>query len=482
MSANYEKAKKAITGLVNTMVATNTVFKDTPQRGSDQSSKSTTATQTNANTATAQKGFSAGDDYIQRRMAALKANSSIDATGVSKWFNDAYGAMEEMQNYNKANASKYDANYGGEAGERIKSLLNSSKDVYDYIYTHADEFENADELKKMLSQYRSNLIGFDNANYDTRRYYSQFGSEEGYNNHLSAVKYGNMSAEEVEQEKTNWGEDLPMMEYAMFALDAKEEGTVAPKEYEDALAYIIDKYGIETEGHTNAAIKSFIYEKYNERMTYSNPTLYYDSDGSAVTMDDLITVKKVDGNIAAIKSDATLNSSYEELMTYNNDIKQMENAMSAIDAELEGMAPGEENEAALAYVVDKYGIDVSDIHTTEFVKQQIYEKYLQLIDGSYEGQQKPKEILAQGGYDWDELLYYHNWNEDREDQLKAKKSYEIVANNYPVLTTAMNLFTGPIQAVEFAGDVIERGMYAGKDEHSAYKLDNIYDNNAHAQS
>ena len=474
MSANYEKAKKAISGLVNAMVATSTVFDDTPQNGSSQSSKTTTATQTNTSTVAPQKSAYSADDYIQGRMDALKAKSNrIGATGVSKWLDDAYRAMEEMENYNKANASKYDANYGGEAGDRIKSLLNSSKDVYDYIYNHKDEFKDFDALKELFSQYRSNLISYDKGNYDTRQYYSQFGSEEGYNNHMDSLKYGSMPVEDLEKEhqryKDAYESDLAydIKEAETQLADLKANAT-SPTDYASQEAYFNDlkakfkqEYGIEWN----------ITEQYN-------PTLYYDEHG-AVTLQNLITVKKADNKIAEIKSDAGLNSSYEELMAYNEDIKQMESAMAAISAKIEGATSSDEQKAALAYIVDKYGIDDSDIHTAEYVHQQIYEKYMQLIDGSYEGQQQHKDILAQNGYDWDEFEYYFDWKADRDRQLELQKSYELVADQYPVLAKTLALTGAPIGMInEYLSDAAHTVFTTGSDEYSAKRLANIYDNNA----
>ena len=487
MSTNYEKAKKAISGLVNTMVATNTVFNDTPQRGSNQSSKAATATQTNASAATAQKSFSSGDDYIQRRMAALKANSRIGASGVSKWFEDAYGAMEEMQSYNKANASKYDANYGGEAGERIKSLLNSSKDVYDYIYNHADEFENADELKKMLSQYRSNLISFDKGNYDTRQYYSQFGSEEGYNNHLKAVEYGNKSAEEIEAEQK--------------VLDDAYGGELAfdIRQAESDLAAVKSNASHEAEYSAQEAHLKTLKEQFKKQYGFDydydayalgNPVLYYDQNG-AVTMDNLITVKKTEGKLAAIQSDPTLNSAYNELMTYEADVAQMEHASSYANLLFEGYSDAwikqnyPEYKEAYDYIVSKYGNEYSIESRGQdptALRDALYTLIQEVGGGHYSGQKAAKDILSQGGYDWDEINYYRRWERDRERDLERRKSYKLAAEQYPVLTTVGNLFMGPAMAIEFLGDVAERALYAGKGDYTAYKLDNIYDNSANAFS
>ena len=437
------------------------------------SQKGSSATSTTAQaTPVSSSGQSTFDSYRQK-LRSKYLPDNVDSAGIYKWLDDAYSAMEEMENYNKANASKYDANYGGEAGERIKSLLNSSKDVYDYIYNHADEFENADELKKILSEYRSTLISFDRGNYDTRKYYSQFGSEEGYNNHLKAVEYGGKSLEELEAEhnkyKAAYESDLAydIKEAEIQLADLKANAT-SPTDYASQEAYFNElkakfekEYGIEwsfTEQH--------------------NPTLYYDEHG-AVTLQNLLTIKKTDSKIAAVKSDAALSSSYEELVTYTEDIRQMESAMAALDAKTEGATPTDGQKTALAYIVDKYGIDDSDIHTAEYVRQQIYGKYMQLIDGSYDGQQKNKDILAQNGYDWKEFEYYAKWQEDRERQLELQKSYALVAEQYPVMSKVLALTGAPIGMInEYLSDSAHTVFTAGAGEYSAKRLANIYDNNA----
>ena len=431
-------------------------------------------------------GSSSFDSY-REKLRSKYLTDKVDSDGVTKWFNDAHSAMSEMENYNKANADKYDADYGGDAGKRVDYLLNSSKDVYNYIQNHSDEFDNADELKEMFNQYQSALLKFDKANYDTRRYYSSFGSEEGYKNYLASVDYGNKSAEELEAYKGSIVDDVQQHEYAGFYVNALKEGKSDEwirknmPEYAQAYDYIVDKYDIDTEVYPPAYIGEIIYEKtMSLPKTEKNPVLYYDQHG-AVTLDNLITVKKTEGKIAAIQADNTLKTSYDELMTYNQDIGEMEAAMAALSAKDEGATVYPEDMEAYNYIINKYGIDPTG-HTNASIKQVIYETYLQLIDGSYSGQQKHKSILSGNGYDWDELLYYHDWNKDRERQLELKKSYEMVAEDYPTLATVANLFTGPIQAVEFAGDVLERAKYAGKGEYSAYGLDNIYDNNANAFS
>ncbi len=459
----------------------------TTQNGGSSAGTTNKPASSGANKTTVKTSGNSPFDSYREKLRSKYLTDKIDADGVIKWFDDAYSAMEKMESYNKANADKYDADYGGDAGKHLKNVLDSSKDVYNYIYNHEDEFDNVDELKEMFNQYQSDLLKFDKANYDTSRYYSSFGSEGEYNNYLASVDYGNKSAEELEAYKGTIGSDVQQHEYAGFYVNLLKEGKTDEwirknmPDYAQAYDYIVDKYDIDTEVNTPAYIGEIIYEKtMSLPITEKNPVLYYDQHG-AVTLDNLITVKKTEGKIAAIQSDNALKTSYDELMSYNQDIKEMEAAMAALSAKDEGAAVYPEDMEAYNYIINKYGIDTEG-HTNASINQLIYETYLQLIDGSYSGQQKHKGILSRKGYDWDELLYYHDWNEDRNRQLELKKSYEMAAEDYPALTTVANLFTGPAQAVEFAGDVLERATYAGKDKHSAYGLDNIYDNNANAFS
>lgn len=483
----YRKKLKNKYGLTGT---TKPEEEKTAQKGSSATSATAQATPVSTS------GQSSFDSYRQK-LRSKYLTDKVDSDGVTKWFDEAYSAIAEMQNYNKANADKYDANYGGAAGERLKKVLDSSKDVYDYIYNHEDEFENADELKEMLSQYRSNLIGFDKANYDTRRYYSSFGSEEGYKNYLASVDYGNKSAEELEAYKGTIGNDVQQHEYAGFYVNALEEGKSDEwirsnhPEYAEAYDYIVKKYNIDTELNTPASVGQIIYEKTMALpKTDKNPVLYYDQHG-AVTLDNLITVKKTEGKLAAIQSDSTLNSAYNELMTYEADLEQMENASSYANLLFEGysdawiMQNHPEYREAYDYVVSKYGNQYSlesKGQDPTALKDALYTLIQEVGGGHYSGQKAAKDILSQGGYDWDEINYYHNWERDRERDLERRKSYKLAAEQYPVLTTVGNLFMGPAMAIEFIGDVAERALYSGKGDYSAYKLDNIYDNSANAYS
>ena len=67
-----------------------------------------------------------------------------------------------------------------------------------------------------------------------------------------------------------------------------------------------------------------------------NPILYQDENG-AVSYDNLMRIKRTNEKIDTILADNRLSRSYNELLTYRDDISQMENAMAAIDARKEGL-------------------------------------------------------------------------------------------------------------------------------------------------
>ena len=56
-----------------------------------------------------------------------------DDAGMSRWFESAYKAIDEMDAYNKANWEKYTRGYGGDAGRRIQSLLDNADSVGEYL-------------------------------------------------------------------------------------------------------------------------------------------------------------------------------------------------------------------------------------------------------------------------------------------------------------------------------------------------------------
>ena len=337
----------------------------------------------------------------------------VDASGVDKWFSDADSAMKAMDRYNTVNKGKFNREYGGEEGATIKSLLDSSDDVYNYMLSHKDELDDYDKWEKAISEYRSALTKYNTNNYYTKKHYSQWDSEEAYNYSREyaqkKAKAEQMSADEIRDRIKN----------------SSDKSTVA----------------------------------------------YYDIDGSAVTWDNLLRIKGTEERISKLQNDPVLKYAYRDLVDYENDIKRIENAQSALSARAEGFKPDAEYESDLEYLVKKYGLD-ANLDLT----QPLYALYMQLMDDSYSEVATRKAMLKDAGYDWDEVKAYNKYFADKEEEARLNENYKRVAENYPVLSTAASIVAAPGQILDYVKDLSDMGRNRDAADDSMLGMANVYDN------
>ena len=407
--------------------------------GSDSKASSSSTTQKTSSTT---KKSSVRQKLLEKYNA-----DTVDTSGVNKWFSDAKSTFDSIQ---KDSTKDY--------SEKVDSLLDSSNDIYKYLYNHKDEIDNFDEWDKALSEYRSGLLQIDHAYY----------REE--NNPVAKLKseIDSMSADEIKQKMGST--EVKRMENAQAALSQMKEGMTPFDEYAEDLDYVVKKYKLDTD----LDLSSQIYELYMSVSDDGDGSVaYYDDNGDAITWDSLYRTKSTEESIAKIQSMPKLKTAYDELVSYRDDIKRMENAQAALEAEKEGVTVFDEYAKDLDYIVKKYNLD-----TSLDLSSQIYDVYMALGEGVYQGQKDNEAILKGAGYNWDDFSAYYKYFEDKEKSANLQKSYELVAKNYPFLADLTSVVAAPGQITDMLTDTVSAIKNVGTKDSSMRGLANVYDNNA----
>ncbi len=370
---------------------------------------------------------------------------TVDTSGVDKWFSEAKSTFDSIQ---KDSTKDY--------SEKVGSLLDSSKDIYNFLYDHKDEIGNFDEWDKALSDYRSGLMQIDHAYYREK------------NNPLTKLKseIGSMSADDIKQKMSST--EVKRMENAQAALSQMKEGMTPFDEYAKDLDYVVKKYKLDTD----LDLSSQIYELYMSVSDDGDASVaYYDDNGDAVTWDALYRIKSTEERMAEIQKMPELKTAYDELVSYRDDIKRMENAQAALSAQKEGSTVFDEYAKDLDYIVKKYNLD-----TNLDLSRQIYDIYNAVSDGAYQGQKKNADVLKKSGYNWEDFSSYYKYFEDKEESANLQESYELVAKNYPFLADVASVAAAPGQLSDLLADTVSALKSTNADKGSMRGVANIYDN------
>ena len=421
-------------------------------------------------------GASSGKSFEQY-MFEKNTGGKVGTDEVNNWFTEAATVIKE--------AEEHTTDYGSDFDAKLKKLLNESATIRSAINYYAKDSKANSELSKQLTALNGALKHYNDLKY-------QFGSEEAYFNWQRQNKYDSMTLEDLEAEaeesKKETDYDILGRVYGLarnVAVNNKDGvldlNALSPSNAE-YFKYLEKNYGLNLNQSREAVMGDVQKLKdsgniQNPKDKVSNDILYYDNSGAAVTYDSLRRIKSTDAKIANIENDIETKTAYANLMEYREDIKRCENATAALQAMAEGIAVQEGYQADLDYISQKYGISTDPSDSPQMKKNQIYEIYMQLIGGNYEGMSVNKDVLAAKGYDWEELNYYHDYLEDKEARIKQMQSYN-GASQAPVLSTALGIAAAPFQVFDFVGDVVDQFKASGKGEYSAYGLANIYDNDA----
>ena len=305
------------------------------------------------------------DEYKKNYRSKVKYD--IDEDEISNLERDyAIFRKAATQEYSKVGYN--DANKKSEYYSKMASgLRKRAEKVNAYLNRNKDSID--EEKRKSITNYVNSLI-FDTGdianNYsDKAKYFSKWDSEESYNswvtNNENRTKYDAMSVDDLNAEK----ETRSKTKDANKATIAKLQAEKATLEKENA------KYG-RGSGFAqkyNANLKRIqeINKEIKELGETDSSVLYYDDDGTAMTVDNLIRVKSTEDTLKNIESTPEAKVTYDALRSNKEDIDTIDKAIQTISM---GNANGEtyvgtdalvneEDKKRAEYITEKYGIDFS---------------------------------------------------------------------------------------------------------------------------
>ena len=412
----------------------------------------------------------------------LEKHKETDITidTANEWFEQAKKVVTDLS---KEDTSKYSTNWGGQSLETANKLRAQAEDVWKFLYNNKESISNYEEMDSLFGKVNGALTSAAYHGSQINKHFSQWSSESAYKNSQDQFKYDSMSLEELKAEEDKYHKDLESFDRAYTSLvrpgknidndkGILDLNALSPDQAAD-LKYLASNYGLNL-NQSSYDIQNDIMELQGKA---GNGVLYYDASGAAVTYDTLRRIKSTNSNIANIENIPDAKAANANLMDYRDDIKRCENASAALQAMMEGIPVAEDYQADLDYISQKYGISTDPSDTPQQKRDQIYQIYMQLIDGSYEGITTNKAALAGKGYDWDELNYYHDYVEDKNARIEQLQSHNGAAQT-PVLSTIMGIAAAPFQIGDFIKDLVDKSRADGKGKDSAYGLANVYDNDA----
>ena len=114
------------------------------------------------------------------------AKDEVTSEEVISWLKQG---AKTATDYKRKDSSKYTTDYDSETSSTVKPLLKKADAVWKYLRNHKNEFKNYDELNKQFGAIRNSLTGI-NAEIDgVNEYYSQWETEEDYNNYVRTSNY-----------------------------------------------------------------------------------------------------------------------------------------------------------------------------------------------------------------------------------------------------------------------------------------------------
>ncbi|MBQ3182527.1 MAG: hypothetical protein IJB57_02555, partial [Clostridia bacterium] len=193
----------------------------------------------------------------------------------------------------------------------------------------------------------------------------------------------------------------------------------------------------------------------------NSDVLYFDESLGAVTIDNLVGIRRAEADIDKVLADPKAAEMYTTLTQMPDDeegITALYNAVNVPgavpDANVYEALRQHPEGAQLIATAEKYGIDL----TKGFgdVRQQVFNL-------SYGG--KYGDELTKLGYNWDDMQYYLDYMRSRESYAEKMKEKEAYAKKHPVLATARNIVAAPAQVFDLIGNIGEK----------PYGLTNVYD-------
>lgn len=171
-------------------------YKKKKEEEKSESPSKSTVTTNNKVTSPEDDSFEAKRNKLQSKYLS----SSVDAEGANNWFAEARAVLYNLGN-NKSDASSYTTNFGGSDIDAARKLLETSNDVWKYMYSQKDNLDNYKELDSAYGDITHALrIATSNAD-EVNKYYSRWETEEDYKYYNDVGRYGEKATYDIEAGK-----------------------------------------------------------------------------------------------------------------------------------------------------------------------------------------------------------------------------------------------------------------------------------------
>ena len=443
-----------------------------------------------------------GGSFVSRSVVANRGKEKTDVFGrdlaaLTKLYESDYNAYAERAKTNGYRADSRE--WFDSAAERNNQYKAKRNDVLNYLEANRDSMDSKQvaEIENYIKStddfYTNLLIG----SLNERAVYSKFNDAEQFDKWLRsneyAKKYDGITYGDTQKaiaNVTKKGGEYAQEEVDWLTNNAKTKSvidTMTTDDFEGRKAerqrLLEQRKKLDQDGQMTDE-ERLIRDEIDEKLKDYDAVAYYNDNGeTAVTYDQLYAVKSIEDKIEKIKSNPVLNAAYEALVTFEdplndqNDLHKMGNAVAAITARQDpSVVPIDGYEEDLQYIIEKYGIDPNG--TDEYIKNEIINAYNSVGANYNSAAEAQKQILADAGFDWEEIEYYHQLQADNAEREELKSNAESLADDAPVLAAVMGAFAQSTRGLSLINDVGDLVRGFGADDDSAYNIANIYDNNA----
>lgn len=399
------------------------------------------------------------DTYIYGIDRQVKTNYDKLQEYQTRRQNNEYISSDELATYRKARTDY------GESSRRLNNMtratggtvdvaqdkqrydwLNALDEDFGYAESIANNFKSADEYSAAVKDagYRDKYAG---------KSYSELTNElTGLNARIKAPEYtrSQQNGGYIPPERFRLTEQGEQSGVLTLKNEPVQDTDKLVEEYEWLNNYISTDRDV-IESMTLEELE--LYRVKNGYKASENPVLYYDNNGTAVTVDGLIAMKQRENELEAIRKDGYASAAYEELMRRDNfdvDLGELSdfmwytaNGTGGVNAEsILRETPEWKKYKALA---DANGLDLnkSVAEVTEDIER---------AERDIEGY---KERLEKAGYDWAKHKEYNKYVYDRNLYAAKQAEAEEYGREHPLDATVTNIITSPFQAVDLVENLGE---------------------------
>ena len=423
------------------------------------------------------KSRSKYDSYWAKKFSAELPSLLDDYT---KSYNTIYSSYNSRFDKDKYDRSKYRADTKSVLSSyeaQRKNLDSKAKTILDSLSTYGDylDADTVAEIKSYLEGSNKSLSGMYDAYKSDVDYYSQWENEDAYkrdyDNYTYSNKYKDYSYADLQNAIISvkarvpkaTGDELDALNRELYWLDNhstdrqfadtmtteelkqyKADGEGKVKELEAKISKLkTEKSAHERGGQTgksNTRYQTVVKElesaekELEEIKGKNSSVLYYDDDGIAMTVDNLITIRENEGILNNINNDVNAKSAYEKALKANENVNAISKKISDLQIEIQ---QNDNNNIDNTYQISQLNTLTKQLNDNKAII---------------------KEFESMG-YDFDSLEHYKRWDEDRQNYAKTQAENEKYAKEHPFLATGKSIITAPATALEFVGNLADSAQY-----------------------